>query len=336
MLYQLDLDSDPSSALEPLKFSSLSDLEKHEKDLEKILAENLFGVLFDDVRLLPIFQERSYQEEADIYAVNESGDLIIFELKRGRSGKGAVAQLLRYSEAAGQWPYERLNSMYQKYVGGEDGGAEETLQAAHQEAYQLEEPLPSHEFNRRQHLRIVGHAANEELVDAVDYWKNHGIGIDFVPYRIYEIGGDRYFEFFSLPYDRHRNPSALKGVLFDTNASYSEESVWEMMEEERVAAYGGAKRFVDHIERGDLVFFYHKGTGIVAAGRVKGLYRKQVTRNGTETLNSSLRYRIERMEFGGLCRRVKSRRLRENRFSGRAQSRYRTSTWMRQKSFWKQ
>jgi len=32
---------------------------------------------------MPIFQERQLQPEADIYALNREGDLVIFELKRG-------------------------------------------------------------------------------------------------------------------------------------------------------------------------------------------------------------------------------------------------------------
>ena len=34
------------------------------------------------------------------------------------------------------------------------------------------------------------------LIDAVDYWKSKGILIDFIPYRIYEIGETYYFDFF--------------------------------------------------------------------------------------------------------------------------------------------
>jgi hypothetical protein len=69
--------------------------------------------------------------------------------------------------------------------------------------------------------------------------------VEFLPYRIYDVGGTRYFEFFSFPYDRHRNPSAVKGVLFDTNRSYDQDAVWEMMEKSRVAAYGEIKYVVE-------------------------------------------------------------------------------------------
>jgi len=98
--------------------------------------------------------------------------------------------------------------------------------------------------------------------------------IEFLPYRIYDIEGTRYFEFFSFPYDRHRNPSSKKGVIFDTNRSYDENAVWEMMEKRRVAAYGKTKHVVEYLSEGDIIFFYHRGLGLVAAGEVQGGVRQ--------------------------------------------------------------
>ncbi len=103
----------------------------------------------------------------------------------------------------------------------------------------------------------------------MDYWKKQGISIDFLPYRIYDLNGEQYFEFFALPYDKHRNPSDTKGVLFDTNRTYFEDSIWYMIENSRVAAWGDTKRFIEYIYPDDTVFFSHRGEGLVAAGRVK-------------------------------------------------------------------
>jgi hypothetical protein len=44
----------------------------------------------------------------------------------------------------------------------------------------------------------------------------------------------------------------------------------EMVEKSRVAAYGDVKYVVEYLNPGDIVFFYHKGPGIVAAGEVSG------------------------------------------------------------------
>ena len=245
MLYKLTVSDDAFRRLEPVPFLDFPALGKSEKDLEALLATQLLDVLFEDAALMPISQERPMQPEADIYALKRDGSMVIFELKRGLAG---------------------AEEKYRAYC--EDNSA--SLADAHREAFNLERPLLPSEFNVKQQFMVVGNAANDSLVNAVDYWKRQGLSVDFLPYRIYLIDGQHYFEFFALPYDRHENPSTIKGVLFDTNRTYGENAVWEMMENNRVAAYGDVKHFVDYLNVKDLVFFSHKGFGIVAAAEVVG------------------------------------------------------------------
>src|SRR5690554_979540 len=101
MLYKLEKDN----TIEPLSFVDFSDQNKLEKDLENLLAENLFSKLFENTPLLTIFQERPRQGEADIYALNKFGDLVVFELKRSKAGSGSIDQLFRYVTEAGEWTY---------------------------------------------------------------------------------------------------------------------------------------------------------------------------------------------------------------------------------------
>lgn len=264
MLYKLGSSDGKFNKLEPVSFKDFSSFGNLEKDLEELVAKSILDVLFEDASLLPILQERQYQAEADIYALNEKGELIIFELKRGVAGEGAVQQALRYAQDSGQWTYATLQNKYQQYT-----GENVDLNKAHQEAFNLEHSLDAKEINNKQHLFIIGSAADDSLINAVAYWKNKGISIDFLPYRIYELGDNKYFEFFALPYDKHKNPGDTKGVLFDTNRSWDEDAIWYMMENSRVAAFGDAKRFIEYIYPGDIVFFSHKWTGLVAAARVK-------------------------------------------------------------------
>ncbi|MDE2801134.1 MAG: endonuclease NucS [Gemmatimonadota bacterium] len=265
MLYKLGSTDGKFDTLEPVAFKNFSSFRNREKDLEDLIAKNILDVLFEDASLMPIFQERQYQAEADIYALDEKGKLVIFELKRETAGEDAVHQALRYAQEAGQWSYKTLQNKYRQYT------REDTdLRKAHKENFELEHKLDGKEINNKQRLIIIGSAADDSLINAVDYWKNQGISIDFLPYRIYELNGEQYFEFFALPYDKHRNPSDTKGVLFDTNRRYDEDSIWYMIENSRVAAWGDTKRFIEYIYPGDIVFFSHRGEGLVAAGRLKG------------------------------------------------------------------
>jgi hypothetical protein len=261
MLYKLGKSSKKFDSLDPLAFSGLP----LEKELEDLIAQNLWDVLFEDSPLMPIRQERSWQPEADIYALNEYGDLAIFELKRAHADGGAVHQALRYCEKAGKYSYAKLEEMLRAYRKGQPVD----LQQEHQTSFALEHPLDCSAFNKRQDLFIVGSASDDELIRNVAFWKSKGISLNFIPYRVYEIAGEHYFEFFSLPYDQHSNPGRAKGVIFDTNLSYNEESIWYMCDGARVAAFGTIKGIISSFNKGDIVFLYHKGMGIIAAGEVK-------------------------------------------------------------------
>lgn len=103
MLYRLTSSDQSLGTLEPLPFLDVSDLQRSEKNLENLLATHLLEVLFEGAPLLPIFQERQLQSEADIYAINRQGDLVIFELKRGVAGEDAVLQVIGYTQRAGRW-----------------------------------------------------------------------------------------------------------------------------------------------------------------------------------------------------------------------------------------
>lgn len=282
MLYRIDSSNSKFDRLEPVTFKDSSSFGNNEKDLEHLIANSLLDVLFEESSIMPVFQERQWQAEADIYALNEKGELIIFELKRGSAGEGAVHQALRYAQDAGQWSYSKLQEKYQEY-----SNTTTKLTEAHQEAFNLEHALDAKEINAKQHLIVIGSAADDSLINAIDYWKKQGVSIDFLPYRIYEIADKKYFEFFAFPYDKHKNPGDAKGVLFDTNRSWDKDSIWYMMENNRVAAFGDAKRFVNYVYPGDIVFFSHKWAGIVAAGKVQ---RGQIVAPDDSTLYRDIEF----------------------------------------------
>ena len=264
MLYKLQTNNGVFKKITPTPFKDFRHYSQSEQDLETLISDNLFGVLFEHNELMPIFQERRFQPEADIYALNAKGELFIFELKRGIAGEGAVHQLLRYAQAAGQWSYDEIQRKYQQY-----SNEDNDLVKAHQHAFDLNLPLDKRQFNNRQHLNIIGSAADDKLIGAVDYWRRQGLSINFLPYRIYKLDKINYFEFFAPPYDEHQNPTDLKGVIFDTNRTQDENAIWYMIGNNRLAGFGDAARFVEYVNPRDIVFFSHRWAGIVAAAEVR-------------------------------------------------------------------
>lgn len=279
MLFKL---SDDLSELKPIAFSDFTAYKKREKHLEELLSNHLFEVLFEGLPLLPFHQERPYQPEGDIYALDRHGNVVIFELKVGAAEGGALDQVLRYAQVAGQWQYSEIAKKFKTY--SKQDSRDITLDKAHQEAFGLEAPLKQEEFNRSQQMLVVGSAADTSLIQAVDYWKDRGLPIDFCPYRIFDISGDHYFEFFAKPYDIHTNPGEKKGILFDTNRTYYPSALEFMIKKKRIAAYGDRKDAVFSLSKGDIVFYSHRSVGLVAAARIVGNKPKQDNTVGVEEL----------------------------------------------------
>ena len=261
MLYKFD---NENNSLEMQKFYDFSDLKGKEKDLENLLASNLGEIYTENGLLMPIFQERQWQAEPDLCALDKEGNLIIFELKRGFVLGDTTIQIMRYAQELGQKNYSELNVIYNNYINAHDID----LKAMHAQNFGLEMPLKESQFNKKQFLVIVGNSTDTDLMNAVDYWKSKGINIDYLPYRFYEINEELYFEFFAKPYDYHINPRDKKGIIFDTNATYDSESVWDMFKHHKISAYGDASNFVYRFNKNDYVLYYQIGYGVIGAGQI--------------------------------------------------------------------
>ncbi|MCG6146631.1 MULTISPECIES: PDDEXK family nuclease [Leptospira] len=282
MLFKIEKTNNKLENLIPNPYKDFAEMGKLEKELEELIANNLLDTLFEEATLMPIFQERARQAEADIYALNEFGDLVIFELKRSTAGSDAMLQALRYGQSAGMWTFSILQDKFRTY----ENNSTLDLRISHKEAFNLDEPLSITDFNKNQKFIIIGSAADDSLINSVDYWKKKGLSVEFIPYRVYEINNEIYFEFFSIPYDRHKNPATKKGVLFDTNKSWNENCVWEMLENNKVSAYGEVKKVINYLNKGDIVFYSHKSYGLIAAAEVIG----PIKSNGKDELYREVKF----------------------------------------------
>ena len=60
----------------------------------------------------------------------------------------------------------------------------------------------------------------------------------------------------------------VRGIIFDTNKTYSAVSTMDMLLSNKVSAYDDKAPLIDSFNVGDYVFFSVKGTGVVAAGKI--------------------------------------------------------------------
>ncbi|KOS63833.1 hypothetical protein [Lysinibacillus sp. FJAT-14222] len=269
MLYKLNKSS---LDYEKVKRVSLDFIGWKEKDLEKLVSKHLQDFI-SSKDLMTIFNERPRQEEPDILAVDKDGDLYIFELKRWGSNQENLLQVLRYGQLFGNSGYDELNEKYLTY-----SQSNIPLIEAHKQYFNKDtsNQITQDMFNNKQHFLVMTNGLDQQTVEAIIYWKKNGLNIDAIVYWIFEINGEHYIEFnMYSPIESYLEYESSAYVL-NTNHSNNSLTTNEMLDEKKAAAYHkGWQEKIEKIQKGDIVFLYKSGTGIVGYGKGTGVYKKK-------------------------------------------------------------
>ncbi len=243
-----------------------------EKDLERLVSKHLQDFI-SSKDLMTIFNERPRQEEPDILAVDKDGDLYIFELKRWGSNQENLLQVLRYGQLFGNSSYDELNEKYLKYSQGNI-----SLMDAHKQYFgkDASNQITQEMFNNKQHFIVMTNGLDQQTVEAIIYWKKNGLTIDAIVYWIFEVNGEHYIEFnMYSPIESYLEYESSAYVL-NTNHNNNPLTTDEMLTEMKAAAYHkGWQEKIEKIQKGDIVFLYKSGAGIVGYGKGSGNYKKQ-------------------------------------------------------------
>jgi hypothetical protein len=267
MLYQFDTNSPASAARVPIQSPAAFGIK--EKDIEKFFAAHLHELITED-QLMLIGQERQRQEEADVFALDRKGTLYIFELKRWQSAAENLLQVMRYGQIFGRYNYSALQDLARRLnkLKGE-------LSEKHKAYFELAEALPEAAFNQDQVFIVVTNGVDRDTLDAIKYWKQKGLRIDSLTYRIYKMEGRPYlwFDVYNPEQDViiEENPGIY---CVNTNATYMANAWSEMLTKKRASAYYGRKYAVAGIPKGSTVYLYHTGVGVIAKGKTTGTFQK--------------------------------------------------------------
>lgn len=266
MLFKIDQKN--KDTLKGVKSTSLAQIGWEEKDLENLISKNLTRFIPEN-QLMLIFQERKRQEEADIFALDKEGVLYIFELKRLKSKQETILQVLRYGQIFGQYDYEALQQMLRKYK--KDFALQ--LDETHKEYFKevISQKLETGKFNSNQHFVIISDGVDIDTLSAIQYWKEKGLRIDCLPYKVYEENGTQFLEFRSFnPQNEVLLEEETNMFIVNTNIAWSKQNYKEMLQQNQAAAYGDKRYGIKRIKNGDTILLYHSGIGIVAIGKAKG------------------------------------------------------------------
>lgn len=259
-----------------------------ERGFQAILFDNLEELLPDD-ELLLLMQSARGAEEPDLMAVDASGRLWLFEMKRGEGDQGNLLQVLRYGQIYGQWEYDQLSSLY-----AQRRGRETELADAHAEKFG--ERMGRERFNHRQVFVTLTNGLDDRSRAAINYWNDAGLDVRCWLYLVYETEGDEFdIELTPFRIDRDNPYQDLASVyyLLNTNWGNDPQDDEDMLEQGKAAAFFDPwKRRIETLNQGDTVFLYRSGEGIVAYGKASGILERHPYQGSPEHADEEYSMRL--------------------------------------------
>lgn len=172
----------------------------YEKDFENWL-ENSPHVLFENDASTIMWIGRqvsttSYEtvKFPDLLGIDSNGDVVIVELKKGKTPREVVAQILEYAAWASGLRYEDLNVLTMKYYDSDEAYKGLELAEIHNLIfYPDDEVLRETKFNQKLRLFIVAEEITKTVKDVVKYLSNSGVEINCMKYEVYKASNGEFY-----------------------------------------------------------------------------------------------------------------------------------------------
>ncbi len=154
--------------------------ENKEIDLE-ILLENNPEYFFENSKILIIGRQvtTNLNTFIDLIGIDEFGNTVVIELKRDKTPRETLAQLIEYASFIDNLDYEQLNDIFQNYSGEEVG-----LEEYHQQYYENGESQ-NVSWNKNSKLVIVAQDISKEIKQTSLYLRKKGIDVYCVEFKYF-------------------------------------------------------------------------------------------------------------------------------------------------------
>ena len=231
-----------------------------EKTLHDWLASNPEGILEDnDLLIIGSEVPTDLGKYVDLLGVDRDGNVVVVELKRGRTPRDTIAQALEYAAFSERLDAEQLETLYRDYMDDESLNFAED----HKNYFELDE---SHAvtFNKDQRIAIVGHRVTPEIRQTAQFLNSKGVSVTCIEFAFFQTeGGARLISQDIVIGGESRRPVQVSlkpaPVVDETTflascndngrAVYSRLIKWSRGESKRIN--WGRKGFASHVVIGD-------------------------------------------------------------------------------------
>lgn len=152
-----------------------------EQDLEILLEKNP-DYFFETSNVLIIGRQvtTNLNSFIDLLGIDKNGNTVIIELKRDRTPRETVAQILEYASFIENLDYTQLNDIFKNYFGDEVD-----LQDYHQQFFQNNES-ETVSFNKQLILLIVAQTITKEIKQTAIFLRKNGININCLEFKYFQ------------------------------------------------------------------------------------------------------------------------------------------------------
>ena len=241
----------------PIRYQNIYQIyNENEKKLEEILMSMIGIDIFPEY--LIVGHERLGKPEADLFAVNSNGDLVLIELKvGGEYDVSKIYQAMKYAQEFSSWQYDKINSHFKKCFPSDPCNDLKEKFIQH-----YGKPINKSDFNQQQEIVVISNASDLSVTQVSDYWKSQGIHIKEYFYRFYKIGGEIILEI-----SDHVISIPSGNCWINTCNTFDQSAYIDMVRNSIASAYGNRSSLIGAYLANSLIFLYHNGIGIIAGGR---------------------------------------------------------------------
>jgi hypothetical protein len=255
--------------IEKVEFLSIETEEK----LEVVLQDHI-ELLDPDLMVIARQQQTSFGKFIDLLGIDSQGDLVIIELKREKTPRNVVAQLIDYASWAQNLTYEDITSIYSEHNHGK---------VFEQEFSEKFDTDPPERLNENHRLIIVSSELDNSTERIIDYLSaGYGVPINAVFFRYFKDNGGEYLSRTWLidpnqaEVQTSKAPRSKKEVWngrdWYVSLGVCPQRAWEDCQKYGFVSAGGGRWYsntLHHLPVGARVFVYVPKNGYVGVGIVK-------------------------------------------------------------------
>ncbi len=246
-----------------LREIGISRLDREQRLEDWIVADPT--VLGMELAILGRQVQTAHGGKIDILALDREANAVVLELKRGRTPREVIAQLLDYGSWVKDLAYDDLNGISQEWQG-------KSLPAAYEAAFGA--PIPD-TVNGSHGLILVASELDDSSERIIRYLAGeYGVSINAVFFSFFQDGGGEILgrAWLRDPMDsmEPRKRAPWSGVWF-VNVGEGPHRNWDDNREYGYVSAGQGEKYSRPLRRlavGDRLFAYMKGLGYVGTGQV--------------------------------------------------------------------